>query len=303
MDAEIHHAAAARKRASWNHGLSGPVGVVEHEIDRVDVPELAACGSARRCEHRRGEAIGEIDREQAIGRPRRRDHRPRLARRFAPSGFWQNTAQPPPAPGSIARRAARSARRSLRRPARARAWPSSDSTTAASGASSRPVPPFPGGIADRYRSTAPVASMASIRGGRSSRRRGSPTRGFLPRSAMGHQRLHEAVRLVARRIERLADALERKDMGIERRRDRAGPRRPPPTASRSPRRHTAGSRSCAFTTSMPSQFQFCMFTWRGPSCDSRRRPACRRSPPVRRPGRAAIACRPPRSPARPAARR
>ena len=44
MDAEVDHTAAARQRGIAGPRLVRPVGVVEDEVDRIDVTELAGVG-------------------------------------------------------------------------------------------------------------------------------------------------------------------------------------------------------------------------------------------------------------------
>ena len=139
-----------------------------------------------------------------------------------PSGFWQNTAAP--------RSSARMDCSACRALGVAMTTPSTsgieevveacDERRAPARACPPPLPhPATGRRWPRPRRRRSRRSPA-CGGGRSSRCRGSPTRGRASEAApaapasgvvmQGHQRLEEAVRAVARRVERFAEPVERK---------------------------------------------------------------------------------------------
>src|SRR4051812_16507288 len=66
MHAEIHDAAAARERRLVEPGLVRPVSVVEHEICRVDVPQLAGAYHLADSSHPFGKAVRQVDTEQPV---------------------------------------------------------------------------------------------------------------------------------------------------------------------------------------------------------------------------------------------
>ena len=105
------------------------VGVVEDEVDGVDLAELAAGDELARPRARRRVAVGEVDAEQPVGRARRLDDARASRRRRGRAASGRTRRGRARAPRSPARRAARSAWRS--RPRRGRASSSSSSERAA----------------------------------------------------------------------------------------------------------------------------------------------------------------------------
>ena len=237
MDAEIHHAAAARERA----GRRTTACPARRRCGTRGRPRRRARARRERTSSRMrrmpvGEAVREIDAEQPVRRAGGVDHRARLRRPCGPSGFWQNTATP-----ALQRadrllgmqRARRGDHHAVER--QRRAWSSSDRDELRVRARARPpLPPSraTGSAIAADFDRAGRRGSPPCGGGRSSRRRESRARarrrGVDRRVIAGHQSLQEAVRPVARRVERLAEPVEREGVGVERGSGRAGRRRRPP---------------------------------------------------------------------------
>ena len=74
MDAKVHQAAAARLCRIEEPRLARTVGIVEHQVGEVDLPQSAAFDRPPQCLHGGSVPVGEIDAEQPVGLARSVDH-------------------------------------------------------------------------------------------------------------------------------------------------------------------------------------------------------------------------------------
>jgi hypothetical protein len=93
VDAQVHHAPAARLRGVVEPRLVRPIGVVERS-DRPHAPAPAPRRAPARAMRDHAFRSGRTGRPPAAGRASRRRHHCSTSAAVRPSGFWQNTAAP-----------------------------------------------------------------------------------------------------------------------------------------------------------------------------------------------------------------